>query len=319
MKVYFTSDFGEGDKNMQEGRLLDIKSVFRCNGYEWLVPAAYCFEEGISVDICRRIPIAEVKEFFEKWPRMGRIGLTVEQRNERRAADPFGGHCKFDLHVNGNKMKGEGWSGTSWYGTDDGREDEDAGELLEAYELDRDSAWSFYRARFRWPEGAEEIRTLHLTVTAYADMVPCGCRFISAVGCAPFDVEFTHPITHEPLRLHVLSCERASLKREQMEKRGGFIYPDNYCMLKYNVEPDGASAKSVAIRDCKDSDKPAGKGTSASSCHIIGGGCGIIALSDSDIRTACSSIYFEEQKQIEWYVSVNVIPFESQIFTLAVY
>lgn len=319
MKVYFTSDFGEGDKNMQEGRLLDIKSVFRCNGYEWLVPAAYCFEEGISVDICRRIPIAEVKEFFEKWPRMGRIGLTVEQRNERRAADPFGGHCKFDLHVNGNKMKGEGWSGTSWYGTDDGREDEDAGELLEAYELDRDSAWSFYRARFRWPEGAEEIRTLHLTVTAYADMVPCGCRFISAVGCAPFDVEFTHPITHEPLRLHVLSCERASLKREQMEKRGGFIYPDNYCMLKYNVEPDGATAKSVAIRDCKDSDKPAGKGTSASSCHIIGGGCGIIALSDSDIRTACSSIYFEEQKQIEWYVSVNVIPFESQIFTLAVY
>ncbi|MCB6609465.1 hypothetical protein V3C10_08660 [[Clostridium] symbiosum] len=319
MKVYFTSDFGEGDKNMQEGRLLDIKSVFRCNGYEWLVPAAYCFEEGISVDICRRIPIAEVKEFFEKWPRMGRIGLTVEQRNERRAADPFGGHCKFDLHVNGNKMKGEGWSGTSWYGTDDGREDEDAGELLEAYELDRDSAWSFYRARFRWPEGAEEIRMLHLTVTAYADMVPCGCRFISAVGCAPFDVEFTHPITHEPLRLHVLSCERASLKREQMEKRGGFIYPDNYCMLKYNVEPDGASAKSVAIRDCKDSDKPAGKGTSASSCHIIGGGCGIIALSDSDIRTACSSIYFEEQKQIEWYVSVNVIPFESQIFTLAVY
>lgn len=319
MKVYFTGNFGEGDKNMQEGRLLDIKSVFRCNGHECLVPAVYCFEEGISVDICKRIPIEEVKEFFEKWPRTERIGLTMEQQNERRAADPFGGHCKFDLHVNGKKVKGEGWSGTSWYGMDDGRDDEDAAELLEAYELDRDSAWSFYRARFRWSEGAEEIRTLDLSITPYTDMVPCGCHFTSAVGCAPFDVEFTHPITHESLRLHVLSCDRASLKGEQMEKRSCFIYPENYCLLEYKVESDGASAKSVVIRDCNNSDEPVRKGTSASSCHIIGGGCGIAALSDSDIRTACSSIYFAEQKQIEWYVSVNVIPFESQIFTLAVY
>lgn len=304
---------------MQEGRLLDIKSVFRCNGHEWLVPAVYCFEEGISVDICKRIPITEVKEFFEKWPRTERIGLTMEQQNERRAADPFGGHCKFDLHVNGKKVEGEGWSGTSWYGTDDEREDEDAAELLEAYELDRDSAWSFYRARFFRPEDAEEIKTLDMTITAYADTVPCGCRFTSVVGCAPFDLEFTHPVTRDKRCLHILSCTHASMDNQEMKwnldkEQDCFIYPEKYCKLEYREVTPKASAGAVTVRDCARSDNPIRKEPSESDCsvavNIIGGARGVSVLTDSDVKTACSAMHFEEQQQVEWYVSAEVVPFK---------
>lgn len=318
MKVYFTGSFGEEDKNRKAGKRLDIKSVFRCNGYEWQVPAVYCFEEGISVDICKRVPREEVNEFLDKWPRAGFAGFTAKQRNERRAADPFGGHYKFGLDVNGKKLREKGWSGISWYGTGDGKGDEDAGVILKAYGLDRNSAWSVYRAHFQWTGKAEEIKKIDMTIAAYADTIPCGLNFSAAPGCAPFEVDFSHPITHEFFHLHVLSCNRAALGQNQMKKSASFIYPENYYTLEYKVEPDGPTAKSVMIHDCKDSDEPIRKGTAASSCHIIGGGCGITALTDSEIRTAYSSMYFEEQKQIEWYVSVNVIPFESQIFTLAV-
>lgn len=319
MKVYFTGDFGEGDKNMQEGKLLDIKSVFRCNGHEWLVPAVYCFEEGISVDICKRIPVKEVMEFFEKWPRTGRVGLTMEQQDERRAADPFSGHCRFDLHVNGKKIRGEGWSKTTWYGTNDGREDEDAGEMLEAYELDRDSAWSFYRTRFCWPEGAEEIKTLYMTVTAYADTVPCGCRFTSAVGCVPFDVEFTHPVTSDNRRLHILSCTRARMDNEQTgwepdQEQDCFIYPENYCRLEYREVTPDSPAGAVTVRDCARSDMPIRKETAESdgsaAMNIIGGARGVTVLTDSNVKIACSAMHFEEQQQVEWYVSAEMIPFE---------
>lgn len=325
MKVYYSGNFRCSGNREEAGTQVILGRSFEYGGYEWLVPAVYCCDQGLVLDICRKIPVENVKAFYRKWAGADEEEITAEKRDLIEYESPWNLEVSFKLRVNGREIAGDRSCGGGWQGFGEEAGSDMTGEAMEAYGLDRNSAWYIHRAYYRWDEkGREEIKSLSLLFNPEDEEIPCGCHFATSSGCVPFKVPFYHPITGEKYRLSVFSCVGEVLTDESLEHEmpgiGKVTFPGNYCVLEYEVEGDKPLDGKIVVKDVSEDDpaqreeEEALDGPSA---------IGLIFGSDKGDTPGIysreitrSSMHFEKREQTDWYISLKTVRYEPQEFQL---
>lgn len=325
MKVYYSGNFRCSGNREEAGTQVILGRSFEYGGYEWLVPAVYCCDQGLVLDICRKIPVENVKAFYRKWAGADEEEITAEQRDLIEYESPWNLEVSFKLRVNGRKIAGDRSCGGGWQGFGEEAGSDMTGEAMEAYGLDRNSAWYIHRAYYRWDEkGREEIKSLSLLFDPEDEEIPCGCHFATSAGCVPFKVPFYHPITGEEYRLSVFSCVGEVLPDESLEHEmpgiGKVTFPGKYCVLEYEVERDKTLDGKIVVKDVSEDDpaqreeEEALDGPSAIGL-IFGSDKGDTRGVYSRERTR-SSMHFEKREQTDWYISLKTVRYKPQEFQL---
>ena len=154
MKVYFNCNFTGHKPYERPGKPVVINKSFTWNGYLWLVPAAYEFKEGLVIDFCKRIPMAEAERFFADWPEGRRQEMSLNEEIELLEREtPFTTGFSPRFTANGRALESSlGMCCTGWHslGAEIHYVEEVAEELMEAYHCDRNYAWYFCRMRLNW-------------------------------------------------------------------------------------------------------------------------------------------------------------------------
>lgn len=326
MKRVKAENYRNNDKDKGSGSPIHIeRKVFDCGGYEWVIPAAYSDAQEINIDICRRIPVEALRSFRDKWGDKDRALLTQEQSALRNCDDPLRLPVKFSIEINGEEIRGSGWNKTVWQPDDSGEGNIRAKELLQLYGLAPDSAWLFYRAVFHWEREMADIKSMSLLLSSNRVTRPSGYRFTTAVNCTPFTVTVPHRCREKEYRLHILSCRCKTMDDlecgmpDMHRGESGLVLPKKYYVLEYRTESDGKSGEAagsrediLTVHDCARPDSPIRNKTTVSSiaASVIGGAAGATVLTQGETRAACSSMYFEEKPEIEWYVGIASVPFQ---------
>lgn len=325
MKVYYSGN-SRGSGNQEEaGTQVVLGRSFEYGGYEWLVPAVYCCGQGLVLDICRKLPVEDVKAFYRKWAGADEEELTAEQRDLIEYESPWNFEVSFKLRVNGRMVTGDRSCGGGWQGFGEEAGSDMTGEAIEAYGLDRNSAWYIHRVYYCWgAEGREELHSLSLLLKPEDEEIPCGCHFTTSAGCGPFNVPFRHPITGEEYRLFVRSCTGEVLQDAPLEHEmpgiGKVTFPGNYCVMEYEVEGDTPLDGKIVVKDtseddpAKREDKESLDGPSAIG-FIIGADTGAASAAHS-CKTARSSMHFEKRNQTDWYISLKTVRYKTQEYQL---
>ena len=115
MDVYFGRNFwhnGMGREEHGPGSCLRCGAKFRCGGFWWRAPAVYVCQEGIVVDICRRVPGEAVGMFWDV------CGVLKGREEEMSPAqqwmavkeNPFSFEANFRVEIDGREWASAGGS-----------------------------------------------------------------------------------------------------------------------------------------------------------------------------------------------------------------
>lgn len=308
MKVYFDKNFWHQSSGGEEapGLCVNANAGFWYGDYFWLVPAVYLFREGITADICRRIPRTEIKEFFHKWGQWEdrEEELSEKQRMDLNRENPLQFEVSFKLGTEDGML--ESRSGSSMVilprdmeekaGAAKAREMPKVKAAL-AYGLDREDGWQIYRHSFSWEKGNEfcengdsrepgecgALTDFRLTLSARKECILCGLPFVTEVGCGESIQRFSHPVTEEPVEIKILGCNRCKIDLPESvmnEFRKGYDFPSQAAVLEYVLQTELADGEDFRVGDCCQSEEAiftgfdAGEKKSAASVSIIGGSHG---------------------------------------------
>ena len=94
-------------------------------------------------------------------------------------------------------------------------------------------------------------------------------------------------------------------------------YPECFAVMSYAVEPE-IEGYGFMLRDTNPGDSPRMKEETSEECalNIIGGADGPTVVMCSSKRGACSSLYYEEQKNIEWRIEFHVKMMEDKVISV---
>lgn len=115
MDVYFGRNFWHNGRERKEsgpGSCLRCGAKFRCGGFWWLAPAVYVCQEGIVVDICRRVPGEAVGKFWDAWGVwQGREEeMSPAQQRMAEKENPFSFEANFRVEIDGREWASAGGS-----------------------------------------------------------------------------------------------------------------------------------------------------------------------------------------------------------------
>lgn len=321
MEVYYSGNFGERSGHEKAGTMIPVGTSFQYAGYEWMVPTVYSFKEGMIIDVLRKIPMAQVKAFYDKWGVTDR-NMSKFEREKSESENPLNCSVNFEACINNRKTRADRWSGTAFHSIKEMFCEAEAQEWMEAYELDPGFAWYCCRVRFSWPDKPETIDTLSLTLQTRPESLPCEGSFECHIGCQPFDVSFLHPVTGRDFKVHITSCKHEQMDRSLLPAQmmnQYLLFPEHYLFLRYYVDLDSAAEGRVHISDCSNGDLPVikkgGKSRNAA-IGVIGGAGGPTAISmlteqeneleEIQLEQACSALYFKSIRSVNWCVSVQM-------------
>ncbi len=316
-----TYDGGFWRNKGRGGKELSVRKIFFWGNERWYIPAIYLCSKGIVVDFCTDTDPESLKAYIDKWELLNKSCKHYSKEHEQQMHSEHPLNVEFDpkIILNGKELRSDHGYSLSWIPKSclngEYQVELETKHVLEHYDLDLSRGWSIHRYCFLWAtKRVPNIQSLKLTMKRSPIIVP-GVHIVSpSVGNT---VTITHPITaiEHSLTIHEYEqhkIEQNYLRNENME------YPTHYSVLTYTLSPD-IPGRDHMLRDYNDGDRPRIKNprqeqlttVSAASIGVIGGADGptMIALSRGDsvrLHAACSSLYFEPNLNIEWYISFNV-------------
>lgn len=318
MDVYLEGNFW-GHRGMQEKlECIPIRQDFVWEDVEGRILALYIGNKGVVLDLVLKTSVEEVKAFLERWPEEVREQLHSKEEIEQFENDnPVETDFRVDLTINGTRLKNRQSCAVCWYPAlfEENARDEVSEELMQEYQLDKNAVWSFQRTSYEWNEKIEP-KDLEFGFQAYKVSVS-GEHFITKSGCEEHIVSFSNPITKEQYQLMIYGCEPQIFDADMDAwKDRGLEYPTHYHELCYSMESDmgltmGNPDLQFRLMDCKDGDearKVDANEKRAGRAFVIGGANGptsfFVAGKSKSLEqkklSAFSSMYFEEQQEIEW-------------------
>ena len=185
--------------------------------------------------------------------------------------------------------------------------------------------WTIRRFAFAWAtKNKPTIKSINILMKRDPETV-YGEHFVTPLEGN--ELVFTHPVTGIKYTLNIQGFDFQQMKQEHF-RNDEMEYPEHFAALTYTVEPE-LSGREFMLRDCNHGDNPRRKNPSpdgfspvgAASVAIIGGADGptVIFLSNgrtAKCRMACSSLYFEEQKNIEWRMEFQVKTMEDIVMKI---
>lgn len=325
--VYFANGFSSRHTGHDRpGKELPVHKTFVWGGHIWRVPSVYVCGKGLVVDLCMEVDPAVLRPFLEKWQsrEAEHRAFTLEEQERRDMENPMRADVTPVLTVHGSTLPRQSGNGFSWVPdsccpASERRQDREGARLLEHYGLDPTRGWTFCRESFSWATRHKPVlRTVRLSLQQQPVSV-AGPRFtVSGAGDC---VNFLHPVTGEAHTLRVAEYEARQLDTGRFPEQEPWEYPAHYIAMSYMVEPE-LPRPSMTVRACGEGDTPRERprkelaalrstggadGPVACSVGIIGGADGPTAIllaggQSGSLRTACSPLYFEVPRQMEWRV-----------------
>lgn len=199
MDVYHNGNFRSG-KRGSKLTAVPVQRTFLWGKQEILIPAVYVGQAGAALDVCARIPVADMAAFLKKWPKERRLSLNTQEDYEQINADnPGSQDFLAEMSLDDTPLKLSFSSSINWYPEDvfrmgneaqtPAQEDEwtndlDAEKLMEAYGCSRECCWHFGRLNFNWKvEPILSPRKISLTFQAQPTPVTVG-YFTTAIDAA---------------------------------------------------------------------------------------------------------------------------------------
>ncbi len=313
------------------GKEIPVKKEFFWGSERWYVPAVYRCGKGLVIDFCKACDPAELKAYIDKWDLLNESNheYSKEQQEQMMREHPL--HVEFEPSVilNGKELRRDRGCSVSWIPAECLNEEfqmeMETKAALEHYGLDLSWGWSIYRYSFRGQaECASVLKSLKLSMKRDAESVSGG-HFLSP--CAGRVITFLHPVTAVQHRLTVHTDEAQELKESDFGD-DCMKYPRHYRVLRYTVDPE-ITGCGFAVQDSGDGDSPRRKLSEEEGPVRAGvSAVGIIGGADEEVMTeltdgklvkthaACSSLYFEPQESIAWYMSFRIRSMEDVEVTL---
>lgn len=325
MVVCFNRNFWHhGQAGEKTGICKKLDARFQYGGFEWRVPAAYCFERGFTLDICRRIPRDLLQDFLDVWKEyvQEEEKLTPFQMRRIERENPQNFEADFEVELNGGQARSLGGCGLCWQPCQPEHNSPEAERPVAEYALDRTDGWEILRFHYLWPkEGPRGLNDPRLILRARRVPLPCDVSFPSAAGCAPFTVPFRHPRNGETYRIEVAGCRAEHISLSQDRERCG--RPESVCFLKYRVDPALPEGEALSLLDRGEDDSPipivSGRPSEKPVLGIVGRAEGAAAgtpSGQSSMRSAVSAPHFAPVTRVEWRVELQTTPFAPGSFRL---
>lgn len=281
MKVYFNGDCRWHEKYQRPCRRLPIHEVFAWKGYTWHLLSAYVCRQGLVLDFAKEIPAEAIREFAEKWKDQIRqreteelqVGDAMPEAEQwMEYENPLETRLQMKAWVNGKEIESISGRGCSYNplffkGASMTLEknpfpemapamDEEAAELMEHYELDKDSGWYFWRMSLRW-EYKRIPGKLHLKLELEPDRyhVPCKATFFTENGQPEQRVSFTHPLEGTSHTLVIKEAVSEELPEKTFGHMTEYIFPRHLQSITYHME-DPVDEDRFLPRDTEQSDAP---------------------------------------------------------------
>ena len=327
-KVTFDGDFHRN--RGRAGKEIPVKKAFVWGEEKWYIPSIYACKEGLIVDFCKDMDAEKMKVYLDKWNLPEDMWKYSEEQEEMiRNENPMNAEFSPMLFLNGKELQWKHSYGTSWIADtcieEDSYREESAKRVLEYYGLDMNSCWTIRRFAFVWAtKNKPTIKSLNILMQRDSETV-YGEHFVTPLEGN--ELLFTHPVTGIEHALNIQGFDFQEMKQEHF-RNDEMEYPEHFAVLTYTVEPE-LSGHEFMLRDCNHGDHPRRKNPKtdeflpdgASAVAIIGGADGptVIFLSNGSTakcRTSCSSLYFEEQKNIEWRMEFQVKTMEDIVMKI---
>ena len=331
MDVYYDGSFWDHNPDGTPCRPVQVNREFGWNGYTWMIPAIYVCSQGFAVDLCKQVPLAEVKAFVEKWKSCSKKRRDKEDWNEEdykfaEYENPLSNRFRLDIRTDGAQIRPTRSCGTCWQPfEDDGRgASREAQDLMAAYNCSRDYGWAFSRHFFQWDfdKVPENVR-LSLTFKPEKYMLPCPEHFTVLAEMEEKRVKFTHPVTGSAYILTVREATREMLPESEFEDNGEFTYPRHFLRLCYRLASE-QEYEQFFPRDCSQGDSPRRNRAPEGERTLLGAGRSVAAVGmimgsdscsgtqngtpiDHTGRNACSSLHFAPVDQTEWRIEACVL------------
>lgn len=321
MDVFFNQNFWYRGKSGEEtGTFRKIQAKFQYAGFEWRVPGAYCFEQGFTLDLCRRIPREALERFFEEWKTYAdqEDKLTPSQERKIERENPQNFWVSPEVTLGDSRVFSLNGCSLCWQPCLPQFNKSEAEKTVTEYALGRTDGWEIYRFSFHWPKHCP--RTFEkpcLYLCAQPITLPCNVHFSTKVDCAPFSVPFRHPRNGEPYSIEITGCKAQKISPTRNQK-GNYTQPDYACVLEYRVNPALPDGEQLSLRDCAENDSPVctdgakSDGPSALICSS--------PKSDpapmSSVRNAISALHFAPVALVEWEAELQAAPVAPESFPL---
>ena len=308
----------------RSGKEIAIKKTFFWGSERWYIPAVYVCGKGLVVDFCIDVNPDDLKAYMDKWDLLNENDdrYTREQREQMQNEHPLNVEFEPFIKLNGKDLRMEQGISVSWIPAgcmnDEFQNDTEASYVLEHYDLDPTRGWVFHRWSFPWAtKRTPVIKSLNVLMERKPVTV-LGTRFNS--HSAGDTISFMHPVTAAQHTLTILASEIQQMNQRhfQNDRDKSMEYPSYYTVMTYTVDPE-IPAGDIMLHDYSYGDRPRKKSpepnafvpVSFASIGVIGGVIGktMDNLSDDNsvkTHTAYSALYFEQNRNIEWYLCFHV-------------
>lgn len=166
---------------------LPVHQPFLWENQEFFVPALYVGKAGAVLDVCAKIPVADMAAFLKKWPKERRLSLKTPEDYEQIDADnPGSRNFLAEMSLDDIPLKLGSGSSINWYPEpvfqmgnenpapaydDEWQNDRAAEMLMETYGCDRESCWHFGRLNYYWND--EPVLSPHkISLELRAEQIP---------------------------------------------------------------------------------------------------------------------------------------------------
>ncbi len=106
MKVYYSGDFGHGQKFEQPGKENTCKQGIYVGGQQWYIPALLFCSKGLVIDFCVAIPRERVEMYYRNGIWKEEISrLSNEELEQLENENPFSKYIDVEAQVNGKELK----------------------------------------------------------------------------------------------------------------------------------------------------------------------------------------------------------------------
>ncbi|MCM1155070.1 MAG: hypothetical protein NC392_06880 [Roseburia sp.] len=192
---------------------LPVDRTVQWAGQEIYIPAVYVGAQGAVLDVCARIPAAEMTVFLRKWNKERRLSLKTPEDYELIDADnPSAREFTVEICFDDIPLTPRASSSLNWYPQDvflagnelsetsvksnieEWKNDKIANSLMEAYACDRTCCWHFERLSYDWKGGpllsphhislTFQARCIAVTTTHFTTAAPCTADITCAADTA---------------------------------------------------------------------------------------------------------------------------------------
>lgn len=324
MRVYYGENFWGCSKQQKRKKELSefvINQYFQWDDIKGKIFSLYYGEEGIVIDVGIQVDFDTVKTFMDKWDMQVKQGVSQEELEKIAKDNPLNLSYQMDILLEDKMLERDMSCGLCWYPKElmsteqaytDSEEKDVAVRIMDSYGCDRNYAWIFNRFCFRWKDihnlGHEITMILHEDKKEYE-----GCHFKTMIGDAEHSEYIQNPVTGEKNLINLYGCHEDSVDYTNSKME----FPSFYYALSYSTSHKQLYDE-FRICDCSKGDNPKYRGEitkhknkETASISVIGGACGPTSVfmagsfshsekEEKNRQIAYSSMYFENQSEIEW-------------------